>query len=67
MLNLIFSKLEDNKILLAIKDGMILAIPTIMVGSLALLLKSLPIEQYQYFIKNVCKGVIMQTGLLHLL
>lgn len=60
MHNLLYIKLEENKIIIAIKDGMILAIPTIMVGTLSLLLKSLPINQYQNFINTIFNGMIVQ-------
>lgn len=42
-----YRKLEKNKILMAVRQGMLLAVPLIMTGSIALLLLSIPIPSYQ--------------------
>ena len=52
------NKVEDNRILQAIRNGMVLAIPIIMAGSFALLLSSIPISRYQTFINTALNGVI---------
>lgn len=52
------NKVEDNRILQAIRNGMVLAIPMIMAGSFALLLSSIPISRYQTFINTALNGVI---------
>ncbi len=40
-------KIEDNKILLSVRNGMLLATPAIIAGSFALLFLSLPFQGYQ--------------------
>ncbi len=54
----IFDYLDDNKIMQAIKHGLVLAIPFLMIGSIALILLSLPIEPYMNFIENLLSGSI---------
>lgn len=60
----LFSKLEENRILTAVRDGMILAIPWIMAGSFALLLKSLPIPAYKAFLETFLNGFFLNMLLL---
>ena len=60
----LFSRLEENRILTAVRDGMILAIPWIMAGSFALLLKSLPIPAYKAFLETFLNGFFLNMLLL---
>lgn len=52
--------IEENKILLSIRQGMILAVPAIMIGSFALVLSSLPIAPYQAFINTFGNGILAE-------
>ncbi|MCC0719892.1 EAL domain-containing protein [Clostridioides sp. ZZV14-6105] len=58
MLKRNFENVEDNKILYSIKQGMILAIPAIMTGSIALVILNLPIKIYQEYIASLFNGEI---------
>lgn len=58
MLKRNFENVEDNKILYSIKQGMILAIPTIMTGSTALVILNLPIKAYQEYLSSLFNGEI---------
>ena len=55
----VYNGIESNKYITAIKEGMVLAIPAIMAGSIALLLKSLPIPAYQAFISSLFNGALV--------
>ncbi|MGO0883874.1 EAL domain-containing protein [Clostridioides difficile] len=59
MLKRNFENVEDNKILYSIKQGMILAIPAIMTGSVALVILNLPIKIYQEYIASLFNGEIL--------
>lgn len=59
-----FNRLEENRIFTAVRDGMILAIPWIMAGSFALLLKSLPIPAYKAFLETFLNGFLWNILLL---
>lgn len=59
MLKRNFENVEDNKILYSIKQGMILAIPAIMTGSIALVILNLPIKIYQEYIASLFNGEIL--------
>lgn len=51
-----YRKLEQNKILMAIRQGMLLAVPLIMTGSIALLLLSIPVPSYQSWLRSLLGG-----------
>nr|WP_162990856.1 EAL domain-containing protein [Maliibacterium massiliense] len=55
----IFSRIENNRALRAIGQGMTLCIPILTVGSFALILKSLPIEAYQAFLAQAMGGTLL--------
>lgn len=61
MLKINFENIEDSKILYSIKQGMILAIPSIMTGSVALVALNLPITGYQEFISKLFNGVVSEA------
>ena len=52
----LYASIEDNKTLLAIRDGMVMAMPAIFAGSIALLLQSFPIPAYQQWIAGLRHG-----------
>lgn len=54
----VLSLIENNQIFLAIRNGMILAIPLITVGSIALLLMSIPIPAYQNLLESFLGGAV---------
>lgn len=49
-------KMEKNSSVLAIRTGLVMVIPILMIGSFSLVLMSLPINIYQDIIKNLCYG-----------
>ena len=49
--------LENIKFLNAIRDGMVSAIPIVLIGCFASLLMNFPIQQYQILIHQCCGGV----------
>lgn len=57
---LFLQKLESNRILHAIRQGMILSLPVIITGSFALLLSSLPIAAYREWLQALLGGVPFQ-------
>ena len=50
--------MESNLIMLAIRHALTITIPVLMIGSIACLLKSLPIEVYQSFITGFADGLL---------
>lgn len=52
----ILEKLENAPAVLAIKSGLIMIIPALMIGSATLVFKYFPISQYQQFIETVLAG-----------
>lgn len=54
-----YNWVDENKLLLALRDGMVLAIPVIMVGSFSLLLKSIPIAEYQKLLSSLFGGAVL--------
>ena len=54
----IYSRLEENRILLAVRNGMVLSIPAILTGSFALLLLSIPVDAYQAFLNAWLGGFL---------
>lgn len=55
-----YTRMEDNILLRAIRQGLILAIPVILAGSVALLLASLPVDAYQRFLSTFLGGTLLQ-------
>lgn len=53
-----FRRINDNKFMTAIRNGMVMAIPVVMTGVFAILLNSLPIPVYQHFIQTAGGGVL---------
>ncbi|MGL5259517.1 MAG: PTS sugar transporter subunit IIC/EAL domain-containing protein [Lachnospiraceae bacterium] len=51
-------KAEESKLFQSIRSGLVMAIPFLLIGSMALVLKSFPILQYQNFIANFCGGIL---------
>lgn len=49
-----------KKILTSISEGLIRTLPVTLVGSFALVLKSLPIDAYQIFLQNFLQGWLME-------
>lgn len=52
------AKVEKKPAIQAIRDGLVMIIPIIMVGCFALILESLPITPYQNFIHNSGHGML---------
>ena len=50
-------RIDSNIIIRAIRHALIITVPILMIGSFALLLKSLPISSYQNFIVNFGGGI----------
>ena len=51
--------LNENKFLYSIRNGMVMAIPAVMVGVFAILLSSRPVTGYQEFIHSFGKGFLV--------
>ena len=54
----IYIGMNSSKLLLCIRSSLIMLIPVLVIGSMALMLKSFPIDAYQDFIGTFCNGVI---------
>lgn len=48
-----YNRIERSPAVQAIRDGMLMAVPAIMIGSIALVLLSLPVAGYQSFLKGL--------------
>lgn len=55
----IFTRLSENKLIQALRDGLVAIIPVVMAGSFALTFKTLPIKAYQNFIHAVGGGFLV--------
>ena len=53
------SSLDESKILQGIRQSLVAIIPILLVGSFALIIKNLPIKQYQIFIINYYDGFLL--------
>lgn len=53
-------KLDTIAIMRAIRHALIITVPVLMIGSFALLLRSLPVSLYQDFITTFCGGVLYE-------
>ena len=51
-------KIDSNVIMRAIRHALIITVPILMIGSLALMLKSLPVAVYHDFIVNFGGGIL---------
>ena len=54
----IYIGMNSSKLLLCIRSSLIMLIPVLFIGSMALMLKSFPIDAYQNFIGSFLNGVI---------
>ena len=54
----IYIGMNSSKLLLCIRSSLIMLIPVLFIGSMALMLKSFPIDAYQEFIGSFLNGVI---------
>lgn len=52
--------IDNSKVISAIRRGLIMVIPVLMMGSFALILKSMPFDAYQRFIVNAFSGAFLQ-------
>lgn len=55
----ILNKMDNSEIISAIRRGLIMIIPVLMMGSFALILKSMPINAYQHFINHAFAGAFL--------
>lgn len=62
MLQKMYDQLNDVKILKCIRDGLVMMMPILMVGSIAILVYSLPIPAYQNFISNFLDGALYKLA-----
>lgn len=51
---------DDNPALMAVRQGMIMLIPLLVIGAMALMLSSLPIPAYQAFLPKLFNGKIVE-------
>ena len=54
----LYMGMNSSKLLLCIRSSLIMLIPVLFIGSMALMLKSFPIDAYQNFIGSFLNGVI---------
>lgn len=57
--NNFFHKIEETDAIKSIRNGLVMLIPILMIGSFSLLFKTLPIAHYQYFLKYFYSGVLI--------
>ncbi|WP_249315879.1 PTS sugar transporter subunit IIC/EAL domain-containing protein [Gehongia tenuis] len=57
----LIAAIENNRILTAVRNGMVLALPAIVTGCVALVLQSLPIEGYQEFLSGLANGTVVSV------
>lgn len=53
-------KMEQSNLFISIKKGLITLIPVLVVGSVALMLKSLPIDSVRIFVENAAGGLLLK-------
>lgn len=58
LFNKLYIGMNNLKLLLCIRSSLIMLIPVLLIGSVALMLKSFPIEAYQQFISTFGNGII---------
>lgn len=59
-LDSLYDRLEDNRLLLAVRNGILMTIPAVMAGSIALLLISIPLDGYQNALQALWGGALYQ-------
>lgn len=59
--NKLYMGMNHSKLLLCIRSSLIMLIPILVTGSMALMLKSLPIAIYQQFIQSFANGLILHV------
>lgn len=57
--NNFFHKIEETDVIKSIRNGLVMVIPILMLGSFSLLFKTLPLAQYQQFLKNFGSGILI--------
>lgn len=57
--NNFFHKIEETDAIKSIRNGLVMVIPILMIGSFSLLFKTLPIAHYQFFLKHFCSGALI--------
>ena len=60
LLDSLYDRLEDNRLLLAVRNGILMTIPAVMAGSIALLLISIPLDGYQNALQALWGGALYQ-------
>lgn len=55
-----FERLESITMVQAVRSGLVMAIPVLLVGSFALVLRNLPIEAYQAFLGSFLNGFLAE-------
>ncbi len=55
----LFGKLESSFLVRTIRNGLLMTIPILMIGSFALIFNNLPIEGYRNFIASVANGALV--------
>ena len=63
-INRFFIGLSENKISQTIRDGMVTVFPVLLLGSVSLLLKNIPLENNQNFINTFANGLISNLLIL---
>lgn len=58
LIHKLYMGMNSSKLLLCIRSSLIMLIPVLLIGSMALMLKSFPIDAYQAFIGSFCGGII---------
>lgn len=56
----LLTKMESNVAIAAMRDGVLLTIPFLLVGSFCIVLTSLPLDSYQVWIRTVLDGILYQ-------
>lgn len=51
---------DDNTMFMAVRQGMVMMIPLLVIGSMALMLSSLPLPMYQEFLSNLWRGRVVE-------
>lgn len=61
MIDRIYDFTENSKLLQSIRNGLVMIIPILLIGSFSVVLRSLPIAGYQNFINNFGDGAIYKV------
>lgn len=57
-MRILYEKMDNSKLLQCIRSGLVMTIPVLLIGSFALVLRSLPIPVYQNFITTFLSGIL---------